>query len=95
MSCKEFPADQNVSEKIKQFDIRGALENVEIYNDTPLCSSTLIPAAFFSVPKSFVNLPSYFWYAKIIRRCQKMFYKSGEVISDQFNHPIPNPPIHP
>ena len=42
----------------------------------------------FSNPKTFVNLPSYFWYAKIILRCQNMFYNSGEVISDQFNHLI-------
>ena len=40
----------------------------------------------FSNPKTFVNLPSYFWYAKIILRCQNMFYNSGEVISDQLNH---------
>ena len=38
------------------------------------------------IPKTFVNLPSYFWYAKIILRCQNMFYNSGEVISDQFHH---------
>ena len=31
-------------------------------------------------------LGSYFWYAKIILRCQNMFYNSGEVTSDQFNH---------
>ena len=42
----------------------------------------------FSNPKTFVNLPSYFWYAKIILSCQNMFYKSGEVISDQFHHLI-------
>ena len=42
----------------------------------------------FSNPKTFVNLPSYFWYAKIILRCQNIFYNSGEVISDQFNHLI-------
>ena len=24
--------------------------------------------------------------AKVILRCQNMFYNSGEVISDQFNH---------
>ena len=35
----------------------------------------------FSIPKTKV-----FWYAKIILRCQNMFYNSGEVISDQFNH---------
>jgi len=40
----------------------------------------------FSNPKTFVNLPSVFLYAKIILRCQNMFYNSGEVISDQFNH---------
>ena len=40
----------------------------------------------FSIPKTFVNLPSVFLYAKIILRCQNMFYNSGEVISDQFNH---------
>jgi len=40
----------------------------------------------FSNPKTFVNLPSVFLDAKIILRCQNMFYNSGEVISDQFNH---------
>ena len=40
----------------------------------------------FSNPKTFVNLPSVFLYAKIILRCQNMFYNSGEVISDQFHH---------
>ena len=40
----------------------------------------------FSNPKTFVNLPSVFLCAKIILRCQNMFYKSGEVISDQFHH---------
>ena len=42
----------------------------------------------FSNPKTFVNLPSVFLYAKIILRCQNIFYNSGEVISDQFNHLI-------
>ena len=42
----------------------------------------------FSIPKTFVNLPSYFWYAKIILRYQNRFYNSGEVISDQSNHLI-------
>ena len=28
----------------------------------------------------------FFLYAKIILRCQNMFYNSGEVISDQFHH---------
>ena len=37
-------------------------------------------------PKTFGNLPSVFLYAKIILRCQNMFYNSGEVISDQFHH---------
>ena len=40
----------------------------------------------FSNPKTFVNLPSVFLDAKIILRCQNMFYNSGEVISDQFHH---------
>ena len=40
----------------------------------------------FLNPKTFVNLPSVFLYAKIILRCQNMFYNSGEVISDQFHH---------
>ena len=40
----------------------------------------------FSIPKTFANLPSYLWYAKIILMCQNMFYNRGEVISDQFNH---------
>ena len=40
----------------------------------------------FSNPKFFVNLPSVFLYAKIILRCQNMFYNGGEVISDQFHH---------
>jgi len=40
----------------------------------------------FSNPKTFVNLPGVFLNAKIILRCQNMFYNSGEVISDQFNH---------
>ena len=40
----------------------------------------------FSNPKTFVNLPSVFFYAKIILRCQNMFYNSGEVIFDQFHH---------
>ena len=44
----------------------------------------------FSIPKTFVNLPSDFWCVKIILRCQNMFYNSGEVISDQFNHLIPD-----
>ena len=44
----------------------------------------------FSNPKTFVNLPSVFLYAKIILRCQNMFYNSGEVISDQFNHITPD-----
>ena len=35
--------------------------------------------------KTFLYLPSNLWCAKIILRCQKMFYNSGEVISDQFN----------
>ena len=40
----------------------------------------------FSNPKTFGNLPSVFLDAKIILRCQNMFYNSGEVIFDQFHH---------
>ena len=43
----------------------------------------------FSNPKTFfLNLPSYLWFAKIILKCQSMFYNSGEVISDKFYHII-------
>ena len=38
------------------------------------------------IPKTFVNLPSNFWYAKLILRCLNIFYTQGELISDQFYH---------
>ena len=45
------------------------------------------------IPNWFLGTPpkkklSDFWCVKIILRWQNMFYKSGEVISDQFNHLI-------
>ena len=40
----------------------------------------------FPNPKTFVILPSNFWHAKVFLRCYNMFYKRGEVISDQFYH---------
>ena len=38
--------------------------------------------------QNFCKFTKFFWCAKIILRCQNMFYNSGEVISDQLNHLI-------
>ena len=40
------------------------------------------------IPKLYVNVPSSFWWAKIILRCQNMCHKSGEVISDQLHFKV-------